>query len=177
MFIHNEKKLNLPELKVIETNGKREYVTPEGNKYPSVTTVTGWQKRAFFAEWRRKHPEESKYALSRGNEFHKMIEVLLENKEVVPSTDFKTQRLFEQAKEELYKINNIIAHEVAVWSDNLKLAGRVDCVAEFEGKLSIIDFKTSKKMKDEWIRSCVPTETKEVYSKIDECFANIYFRE
>ena len=150
MFIHNEKKLNLPELKVIETNGKREYVTPEGNKYPSVTTVTGWQKRAFFAEWRRKHPEESKYALSRGNEFHKMIEVLLENKEVVPSTDFKTQRLFEQVKEELYKINNIIAHEVAVWSDNLKLAGRVDCVAEFEGKLSIIDFKTSKKMKDEF---------------------------
>ena len=78
MFIHNEKKLNLPELKVIETNGKREYVTPEGNKYPSVTTVTGWQKRAFFAEWRRKHPEESKYALSRGNEFHKMIEVLVQ---------------------------------------------------------------------------------------------------
>ena len=44
--------ISLPQLKVIENEGKRLYVTPEGNKYPSVTTVTGWKKREFFAEWR-----------------------------------------------------------------------------------------------------------------------------
>lgn len=149
-FEKSTQKLELPELKVIETAGKRMYVTPEGNKYPSVTTVTGWKKREFFAEWRRKNPEESKYALQRGNDFHTMIEQYLQNQEVNHHSDTGTQKLFEQIKPELNNINNILCQEVALWSDTLKLAGRVDCIAEYDGKLSIIDFKTSKKMKDEF---------------------------
>ena len=142
--------ISLPHLKVIETEGKRLYVTPEGNKYPSVTTVTGWKKREFFAEWRKKNPEESKYALQRGNDFHLLIEKYLNNEEVERHTDPKTQKLFNQAKNELHNIDKILCQEVALWSDTLKLAGRVDCIAEYDGKLSIIDFKTSKKMKDEF---------------------------
>ena len=142
--------ISLPQLKVIETEGKRLYVTPEGNKYPSVTTVTGWKKREFFAEWRKKNPEESKYALQRGNDFHLLIEKYLNNEEVERHTDPKTQKLFNQAKSELHNIDKILCQEVALWSDTLKLAGRVDCIAEYDGKLSIIDFKTSKKMKDEF---------------------------
>ena len=79
--------ISLPQLKVIETEGKRLYVTPEGNKYPSVTTVTGWKKREFFAEWRKKNPEESKYALQRGNDFHLLIEKYLNNEQVDRHSD------------------------------------------------------------------------------------------
>lgn len=142
--------LKLPELKVIETERKRMYVTPEGNKYPSVTTVTGWKKREFFAEWRKNNPQESKYALQRGNDFHTLIEKYLQNEEVERHSDSKTQKLFEQIKSELHNIDKILCQEVALWSDTLKLAGRVDCIAEYDGKLSIIDFKTSKKTKDEF---------------------------
>jgi heme-degrading monooxygenase HmoA len=142
--------ISLPQLKVIETEGKRLYVTPEGNKYPSVTTVTGWKKREFFAEWRKKNPEESKYALQRGNDFHLLIEKYLNNEQVERHSDSKTQKLFDQVKSELHNIDKILCQEVALWSDTLKLAGRVDCIAEYDGKLSIIDFKTSKKMKDEF---------------------------
>lgn len=142
--------ITLPQLKVIETEGKRLYVTPEGNNYPSVTTVTGWKKREFFAEWRKKNPEESKYALQRGNDFHLLIEKYLNNEQVERHSDSKTQKLFDQVKSELHNIDKILCQEVALWSDTLKLAGRVDCIAEYEGKLSIIDFKTSKKMKDEF---------------------------
>lgn len=149
-FERNTQQIKLPDLQVVETNGKRMYVTPEGNKYPSVTTVTGWKKREFFAEWRKNNPEQSKYALQRGSDFHKMIEDYLDNQIVNPSPDVKTQILFEQIKTDLENIDNILVQEIALWSDHLKLAGRVDCVAEYNGKLSIIDFKTSKKMKDEF---------------------------
>jgi genome maintenance exonuclease 1 len=150
LFEKNNLKIDLPELSVIEGNGKRMYVTPDGKHYPSVTTVTGWAKKEFFAEWRKKNPEQSAYALSRGNNFHKMIEDYLNNKDVEKSLDNKTQNLFEQLKPELGRIDNILAQEIPLWSDNLKLAGRVDCIAEFDNKLSIIDFKTSKKTKDEF---------------------------
>lgn len=149
-YTQNPKQIKLPELKVIEKDGKRMYVTPEGNHYPSVTTVTGWKKREFFAEWRRKHPEESRYALKRGNDFHTLIEHYTQNEEVSSHSDERTQNMFEQIKPELHKIDNILAQEVALWSDTMKLAGRVDCIAEYDGKLSIIDFKTSKKIKDEY---------------------------
>lgn len=142
--------VQLPELKVVEKEGKREYVTPEGNKYPSVTTVMGWKKRAFFAEWRKNNPEASQYALKRGNDFHLLIEKYLNNETIQTHEDLKTQKLFSQIKEELNNIDNILVQEVALWSDSLKLAGRVDCIAEYNGKLAIIDFKTSKKVKDEF---------------------------
>jgi genome maintenance exonuclease 1 len=112
--------------------------------------VTGWKKREFFAEWRKKHPEESKYALKRGNEFHTMIEQYINNIPPSKCKDIKTQKLFDQIEPELQNIDNIVCQEIALWSDILKLAGRVDCIADYNGKLSIIDFKTSKKMKDEF---------------------------
>ena len=79
MFNHVESPL-WAELEA-ETNpdGTRYYQTPDGKSYPSVTTVTGWEKRAFFAEWRRKNPEESKRVLGRGNRLHKTIEDYLNN--------------------------------------------------------------------------------------------------
>jgi genome maintenance exonuclease 1 len=140
-------------IKTEEINGKRFYVAPDGNKYPSVTTITGWKKRVFFAEWRRKNPDESRRVLSRGTSFHTIIEKYLLNEDAIVE-EKKTSRpgdyyMFAQIKEELDKINNIKALETALWSGTLKMAGRVDCIAEYDGKLSVIDFKTSKAIKDE----------------------------
>jgi genome maintenance exonuclease 1 len=149
----NHEFVEIENLKTEEINGKRFYVTPSGYKYPSVTTITGWKKRAFFAEWRRKNPEESKRVLSRGTSFHYIIEdYLMNNSEKVKEK--QTTRpgdyyMFAQVKDELGNINNIRALESALWSDTLRMAGRVDCIAEYNGKLSIIDFKTSKTIKDE----------------------------
>ena len=149
----NHEFVEIENLKTEEINGKRFYVTPSGYKYPSVTTITGWKKRAFFAEWRRKNPEESKRVLSRGTSFHYIIEdYLMNNSEKVKEK--QTTRpgdyyMFAQVKDELGNINNIRALESALWSDTLRMAGRVDCIAEYNGKLSIIDFKTSKAIKDE----------------------------
>lgn len=149
----NHEFVEIENLKTEEINGKRFYVTPSGYKYPSVTTITGWKKRAFFAEWRRKNPEESKRVLSRGTAFHYIIEdYLMNNNEKVKEK--QTTRpgdyyMFAQVKDELGNINNIKALESALWSDTLRMAGRVDCIAEYNGKLSIIDFKTSKAIKDE----------------------------
>ncbi len=149
----NHEFVEIENLKTEEINGKRFYVTPSGYKYPSVTTITGWKKRAFFAEWRRKNPEESKRVLSRGTAFHYIIEdYLMNNNEKVKEK--QTTRpgdyyMFAQVKDELGNINNIRALESALWSDTLRMAGRVDCIAEYNGKLSIIDFKTSKAIKDE----------------------------
>ena len=157
-----EKKFNhigLPdsivELNTTYRNGKRWYKIPGDKLYPSVTTVTGWEKREFFAEWRKNNPEESKLSLSRGTEFHSVVEEYLNNNNNNlngQSTDCIS--LFEQFKPLLDdKIDNIRAQEVPMYSDLLKLAGWVDCVADYDGKPSIIDFKTSKSEKKEsWIQ-------------------------
>lgn len=140
----------LDDLKTVNENGSRFYQTPNGN-YPSVTTVTGFKKSQFFAEWRRKNPKEAVRVTSRGNKLHSLIEDYLNN-DFDPETDKNritpdTLELFLQIKPELDKIDNIHAQEVALWSDALRLAGRVDCVGEYNGKLSIIDFKGSTRAK------------------------------
>ena len=120
----------------------------DGKSYPSVTTVTGFAKQAFFAEWRKNNPKEMTRVLDRGNKLHQCVEDYLNNKK--PSADdwgpFIWQ-LFMQMKGELDKIDNVHAQEIALYSDLLHLAGRVDCVGEYDGKLSIIDFKGSTRDK------------------------------
>jgi genome maintenance exonuclease 1 len=145
-FIHKHILLE-NQLKEVTVDGKRFYETP-GGIFPSVTTVTGWEKQNFFAEWRRKNPEESKRVTVRGTKFHGIIEDYLNNKEL----DFENmipnyKVLFNLLKPELDKIDNITAIETPLWSKILGLAGRTDCIAEYDGKLSIIDFKASTKEK------------------------------
>ena len=136
------------ELESETTSEGRYYRTPDGKSYPSVTTVTGWEKRKFFAEWRRKNPEESKRVLARGNRLHKIIEDYLNNEEgYLAEAESTDSRLFYQIADELHRIDNIVGLERPLWSHTLKLAGRVDCIGEFDGELSIIDFKGSTKLK------------------------------
>ena len=142
MFVH----LNAPileELKATTTDEGRKYRRENGTEYPSVTTVVGHEKKKFFAEWRRKNPQESMRVLRRGNSVHKLIEDYLNNEKIENPTG-----LFLQIKPLLDEhINNIVAQEVPLYSDLLRLAGRVDCIAEYDGRLSVIDFKGSTKEK------------------------------
>ncbi len=132
-----------------DDRGNRFYDSPHG-KFPSVTTVTGFEKRAFFAEWRRKNPEESKRVLRRGNELHSLIEDYLNNKKIELMTHSpNVASLFMQMKNTLDRIDNIQALEVPLFSRTMALAGRVDCIAEYNGELSVIDFKGSTRQKRE----------------------------
>lgn len=147
-FIHNHIKIE-GSLKEVNQDGKRLYETPDGI-FPSVTTVVGFKKQKFFAEWRRKNPEESKRVTSRGTKFHSLIEKYLNNEEIdFDNLHSANKALFSILKPEIDKINNIIALETPLWSKTLGLAGRTDCIAEYDGKLSIIDFKASTKEKRE----------------------------
>jgi len=135
-------------------DGKRYYVTPEGKKLPSVTTVVGAQKKQAIMEWRRRVGEEvankiSKHATSRGTNMHTLCEYYLNNEPKPPGVVMPdAKEMFISIKPYLDKINNIHYQEVGLWSSQLGLAGRVDCIGEYEGKLSVIDFKTSKKIKN-----------------------------
>jgi genome maintenance exonuclease 1 len=110
--------------------------------------VVGFKKQKFFAEWRQKNPEESRRVTSRGTKFHSIIESYLKNEPVDLENMFPNfKALFLLLKPELDKIDNIRALETPLWSKTLGLAGRTDCIAEYDGKLSIIDFKASTKEK------------------------------
>jgi hypothetical protein len=136
------------------SDGKRYYLTPDGKKLPSVTTVVGAQKKQAIMEWRQRVGEEvankiSKQATSRGTNVHTLCEYYLNNEPKPPGVVMPdAKEMFISLKPLLNKINNIHYQEVGLWSTQLGLAGRVDCIGEYEGVLSVIDFKTSKKLKD-----------------------------
>lgn len=152
--------LNLPELERETIDGVRYYKIPEDDKllkFVSITSVTSHKNRQFFADWRKKVGEEeadkiTRQATSRGTDMHTLVENYLYNVPELPQVQPLSELLFKIAKPELNKINNIHALESSLYSKVLGIAGTVDCIAEYNGELSIIDFKTSKKPKPvEWI--------------------------
>ena len=156
---------NFPDLKAKTTEQGRRYFV-EGNAYPSVTTVIGEMKKKSILEWRRKVGEEeanaiSKRATTRGNKCHKLAEDYLSNKPLDRyRDDVLSLGMFHQIRPYIDKINNIHALEESLYSHTLKLAGRVDCIAEYDNELAIIDFKTSTKFKrEEWIQDYFSQET------------------
>jgi genome maintenance exonuclease 1 len=153
MFTHLE--CDLPKLKRQNIEGVRFY-TVNDRPMVSITSVTSHWNAKTFVEWRKRVGNEeanriTKRATSRGTECHELIETFLLNKDV----EYKRpgpKMLFQQAKKTLKKINNIYALEKSLYSEELGVAGTVDCIAEYQGELAIIDFKTSAKPKPkEWI--------------------------
>jgi genome maintenance exonuclease 1 len=158
-FIHHNFLGDL-ELEKKEQNGIRLYHLPDGQWVPSITSVTSFYNRQIFVKWRERVGLEeanriTKRATARGTDFHQVCQDYLENKELnwddyQPLTKF----MFYHLKPELDKINNIHAIERTLYSQYYGLAGRVDCIAEYEGELAVIDFKTSDKIKpEEWIEN------------------------
>ena len=160
--MYNHKTINLPEIKATTTDGVRLYETPEGKKYPSITTVLSVRNKKGLFEWRKRVGEDvanyvARKAANRGTSVHHMCEDYINNDfdEEKHKKKFLPYVLFNQLKESvLQKIDNIYAQECGLYSDKYKVAGRVDCIAEYDGKLSIIDFKTSSKERsDDWNES------------------------
>ncbi|AGH26215.1 hypothetical protein CPMG_00114 [Prochlorococcus phage MED4-213] len=156
---------SFPILKATTTQQGRRYLV-DGMMWPSVTTVIGHSKKKSIMEWRNRVGEEeanaiSKRASTRGNKCHKLCELYLENKSISKySDDPLSMGLFYQIKPYLDSIDNIHALEAPLCSSLLKMAGRVDCIAEYNGELAIIDFKTSTKYKrEEWIHDYFAQET------------------
>ena len=154
-----------PVLKATTTQQGRRYLV-DGMMWPSVTTVIGHSKKKSIMEWRNRVGEEeanaiSKRASTRGNKCHKLCELYLENKSISKYKDDPlSMGLFYQIKPYLDSIDNIHALEAPLCSSLLKMAGRVDCIAEYNGELAIIDFKTSTKYKrEEWIHDYFAQET------------------
>lgn len=135
-------------------DGKRYYTLEDGTRLPSVTTVIGAQKKQSIMEWRKRVGEAeanriSKFATGRGTNVHTLCEQYLNNepgymKGAMPDA----VEMFLSIKPHLNRIDNIHYQEQALWSKQLGMAGRVDCIGEFDGVLSVIDFKTSRRVKE-----------------------------
>lgn len=141
---------DFPKLKRVDSAAGRVYETPTGEKYPSVTSIVGLLGKEDIMKWRKAVGEEeanriSSRAAKRGTAIHSLCESYLKNEPTEPS--IFDRETFESIKPALDEINNIHCLETQLFSHHLQVAGTVDCVAEFQGKLSIIDFKTSKRVK------------------------------
>jgi genome maintenance exonuclease 1 len=151
--------IELPKLQREVIDGVRFYKIDdieEPFKAVSITSVISHYNKEIFEKWRKRVGEDeankvTRQATSRGTDAHTLIEHHLLNKEL-PQVQPISEYLFKIAKPELDRINNIYTLEGSLYSKFLGVAGTVDCIAEFDGELSVIDFKTSKKPKPrEWI--------------------------
>jgi len=162
MFKHRS--LDLPDLQTKNIDGRRFYETPEKNYYPSITTVLSIRSKQGLSEWRKRVGNDvanhiSRTAAARGTKVHQMCEDYLNNQSFNFPNKWKEHQksflpwcLFNQLREKaLDNIDNIYALECGLYSNKYQVAGRVDCIAEYNGIPSIIDFKTSTKERtDNW---------------------------
>ena len=160
----NHVPVELPELKTKTIEQKRFYVTPNNNYYPSITTVLSIRNKKGLMEWRKRVGNDvanyvARTAAARGTKVHHMCEDYLNNQHVnwpdkwnEHKKNFLPWCIFGQLKDKaLGNISDIYAQECGLYSDKYKVAGRVDCIAKYNGVLSIIDFKTSTKVRsDDW---------------------------
>jgi genome maintenance exonuclease 1 len=154
----NRIEIDLPVPNAVNTPKGRFYETPEGNRYPSVTTLMSYKSRESIAAWREKVGEEeankiSNQSATRGTKIHDLAEKYLLNEDLnTDNLSLLDMQMWKNLKSEIHDIDNIHAIEDPLFSDYLRLAGRVDCIAEYKGVLSVIDFKTARKPKrKEWI--------------------------
>jgi CRISPR/Cas system-associated exonuclease Cas4 (RecB family) len=149
---------NYPELKTVEIDGLRLYKTPNDDYYPSITTVLGRtaskEKQMSLANWRNSigHEEADRItneAAQNGTAVHLMIERFLKEEDPFQDDSFAEKAIgnFHCLKPKLRKIQEVVALEVPLFSDELQVAGRTDCIGVINNKLQIIDFKTSSKIK------------------------------
>tara|TARA_B100001250_G_scaffold344739_1_gene313865 strand:+ start:4538 stop:5221 length:684 start_codon:yes stop_codon:yes gene_type:complete len=150
--------LKVPEVQAVNQDGVRFYPIPGADKYyPSVTSITSFKNAAFFAGWRKKIGEEeanriTNRATQRGTAFHSITEDYVKgelNLDIYLANNPLSVRMFQSARSTLDRIDKIHCLETFLYSHYLGLAGRVDCIGEFDGELAVIDFKTSTKEKQE----------------------------
>jgi len=160
--------VQLPELDFdlcsVTEDGSRKYMTPEGKSYPSVTTILSHSTdKSFLIKWRKRVGEEEankivKKSSGRGTKLHSVCEKYLLNE----LNDMKIRMMMPDIKDFFLQlrphidknVGNVYGLEQALYSDRLRMAGRTDCIAEWDGKLSIVDYKNSiKEKKEDWIQN------------------------
>ena len=157
------------EVEAVDRDGTRFYPIPGLDKYyPSVTSITSFKNAQFFQKWRSRIGEAeanriTARATQRGTAFHALSEEYFKgelNIDKYLENNPLSVRMFQSAKSTLNRIDNIHCLETFLYSHYLGLAGRVDCIAEFDGELAVIDFKTStKEKKEDWIEHYFVQET------------------
>ena len=138
---------NIPKLVRIDSStGPRLYETPEGLKFPSVTSVLSLQSTEHIDRWRAAVGDEqadaiARRASARGTRIHEHCEqYLLGNKPVINMFDLE---MFRAMRPHLDRIDNIHCLETPLFTNTLRMAGTVDVIGEYDRTLSVIDFKTS----------------------------------
>ena len=141
-------------------NGKRFYATPAGELYPSITSILGEFSKKSIQEWRKRVGAEEANKVSgkasrRGTRLHSVCEKYIQNNEGFLQGELPhIVELFKTIEPHLERIDNVHAVELGLYSDHFGVAGRTDLIAEFDGKLSVIDYKTSNRTKKkEWCES------------------------
>ena len=151
-FQHEEIDLGYMDLDSVTSKRGRRYIDPTGAEYPSVTTVLSILSEDAIARWRKRVGEDEANkighrASTRGTAVHSIVEGYLRNEDTSTYLPHIKQSL-QNLRPILDKsIGRIFGLEVALYSRHLGLAGRCDCIAEFDGVPSIVDFKTSKRVK------------------------------
>jgi genome maintenance exonuclease 1 len=165
-MFHHEHIADFAELECVTLPTGRTYTTPDGEKLPSITTVLGALGKDWLHEWRKRVGAAeanriSREAATNGTFVHKMAEDTLNNIEVDISSLMPDKICKLNALNTAFKgIGTVYAQEIPLYSKFLGVAGRCDCVAEFDQKISIIDFKTSRHYKTEdeisgyWQQAC-----------------------
>ena len=164
MFKHEPVDLGYEDLATISKGGRQYVIEKTDVKtvyYPSITNLLGNLSKEAIKAWRDRigHEEANKIsrqAAGRGTAVHQVCEDYVNNnpdydKDLMPNILYDFNRIKDILDT---RIGTVYGQELPLYSDHLKVAGRVDCVAEFDGKVSIIDYKTSRKTKKkEWIHS------------------------
>ena len=154
--------IDVDKSKLPTTKGKRidgfRFYQIDGKNYPSITTVLGVQKKEGLEKWRKAVGEEAAKwemgrAARRGKATHTLVEQYLKS-ETPAIRDVLPLGLFRLMKPYLDQIDNVQLSEEVMYSSKLTIAGQVDCVADYNGKLSVLDFKTAnKERKEDWIEN------------------------
>ena len=150
-FKHEKIDIGYDDLDTTTTDSGRNYLTPDGHQYPSVTTVLSILNEDVIKAWRQRVGEEeanriSGKAANRGTRVHSIVEKYLNNEDTTEFLPHIRQSL-ENLKPVLNDVGTIFGLEVPLYSHHLGLAGRCDCIAQYNGVPSIIDFKTSRYIK------------------------------
>ena len=133
-YVGNE----LQDLKTENHEGKRFYVTPEGNKFVSITSLLGNLSKQSIIEWRRRIGETeankiSRQASSRGTRVHNICESYVKNQDGILDNALPDAiEMFNSIQPLLDRIDNVHVIEGALYSNDLGVAGRTDLIGEFD---------------------------------------------
>ena len=160
--------LGIPKLSRQNIAGERHYVNEQGNTYPSITTILSIRGKEAIYEWRKRVGDAeanriTRRSTTRGTQFHNLLEQYFLN-QITDVDKFRSEAiaknpgvwyLFLEAVQELEQnIGKIYCIEDYLYSDEFGVAGAVDMIAEWDGRLSVVDFKTSNSAKkEEWIEN------------------------